>query len=102
MLDTDVRTSRAFEKASDAGKKTIQPKDVFDALADLEFSAFLPRVTAEHESEFKVLFLARSLAMRLEEIQNSSLVMILVRQQTRCNHCFLETEPPLRARAEIT
>lgn len=32
------------------GKKTIQPRDVLDAVKELEFEAFLPRLEAELQS----------------------------------------------------
>ena len=34
------------------GKKTIQPRDVLDAVKELEFEAFLPRLEAELQSTF--------------------------------------------------
>jgi DNA polymerase epsilon subunit 3 len=37
----------AAEHAARTGKKTVMPKDVFDAMTELEFSAFLPRLEAE-------------------------------------------------------
>ncbi|OCK85946.1 histone-fold-containing protein [Lepidopterella palustris CBS 459.81] len=40
-------TNAANENAMRAGKKTIQPKDVLDAVKELEFDAFLPRLEAE-------------------------------------------------------
>ena len=39
--------SSANENAQRLNKKTIQPKDVLDALADLEFAAFVPRCEGE-------------------------------------------------------
>ncbi len=35
-----------------ANKKTIQPQDVLDAIKELEFDAFLPRLEAELQSEY--------------------------------------------------
>jgi len=40
-------TSAAAEKALASGKKTVMPKDVFDAMKELEFASFLPRLEAE-------------------------------------------------------
>ncbi|KAF2869781.1 histone-fold-containing protein [Massariosphaeria phaeospora] len=40
-------TSTAAEYAARSGKKTVMPKDVFDAMHELEFEAFLPRLEAE-------------------------------------------------------
>ncbi|KAH6838989.1 hypothetical protein AA0119_g6608 [Alternaria tenuissima] len=40
-------TSAAAEKALASGKKTVMPKDVFDAMTELEFASFLPRLEAE-------------------------------------------------------
>ncbi|PSN73218.1 histone-fold-containing protein, partial [Corynespora cassiicola Philippines] len=40
-------TSCAAENAARSNKKTVMPKDVFDAMAELEFEAFLPRLEAE-------------------------------------------------------
>ncbi|KAH0565574.1 hypothetical protein GP486_001024 [Trichoglossum hirsutum] len=40
-------TAYANENAMKAHKRTIQPKDVLDALSELEFEAFLPRLEAE-------------------------------------------------------
>ncbi|KNG51288.1 histone-fold-containing protein [Stemphylium lycopersici] len=40
-------TSCAAEKALSSGKKTVMPKDVFDAMSDLEFAFMLPRLEAE-------------------------------------------------------
>ncbi|KAF2131423.1 histone-fold-containing protein [Dothidotthia symphoricarpi CBS 119687] len=40
-------TSAAAEHAQRSGKKTIMPKDVFDAMTELEFAAMLPRLEAE-------------------------------------------------------
>ncbi|KAI4707803.1 hypothetical protein J4E89_007431 [Alternaria sp. Ai002NY15] len=40
-------TSTAAEKALASGKKTVMPKDVFDAMTDLEFAFMLPRLEAE-------------------------------------------------------
>ncbi|CAN9158117.1 unnamed protein product [Alternaria alternata] len=37
----------AAEKALASGKKTVMPKDVFDAMTELEFASFLPRLEAE-------------------------------------------------------
>jgi len=37
----------AAEKAIASGKKTVMPKDVFEAMADLEFAFMLPRLEAE-------------------------------------------------------
>jgi DNA polymerase epsilon subunit 3 len=42
----------ANENALRAHKRTIQPKDVLDALSDLEFEGFLPRLEAELASTF--------------------------------------------------
>jgi DNA polymerase epsilon subunit 3 len=39
--------SSAAEKALASGKKTVMPKDVFDAMTELEFASFLPRLEAE-------------------------------------------------------
>ncbi len=39
--------SSAAEKALSSGKKTVMPKDVFDAMSDLEFAFMLPRLEAE-------------------------------------------------------
>ncbi|KAF2447611.1 histone-fold-containing protein [Karstenula rhodostoma CBS 690.94] len=40
-------TSTAAEHAARSGKKTVMPKDVFDALQELEFDFMLQRVEAE-------------------------------------------------------
>lgn len=40
-------TSAAAENAQRSGKKTIMPKDVFEAMVELEFAAMLPRLEAE-------------------------------------------------------
>ncbi|CAE7011262.1 hypothetical protein P3342_003387 [Pyrenophora teres f. teres] len=40
-------TSCAAEKAIASGKKTVMPKDVFEAMAELEFAFMLPRLEAE-------------------------------------------------------
>ncbi|EUC50209.1 hypothetical protein COCMIDRAFT_82516 [Bipolaris oryzae ATCC 44560] len=40
-------TSCAAEKALSNGKKTVMPKDVFDAMQELEFAFMLPRLEAE-------------------------------------------------------
>ncbi|KIW06903.1 uncharacterized protein PV09_02573 [Verruconis gallopava] len=40
-------SSHAQEQAQRMNKKTIQPKDVLDAIADIEFDMFLPRLEAE-------------------------------------------------------
>ncbi|KAF2785766.1 histone-fold-containing protein [Melanomma pulvis-pyrius CBS 109.77] len=40
-------TSCAAEHAARSNKKTVMPKDVFDAMHELEFEAFLPRLEAE-------------------------------------------------------
>ncbi|KAF2089017.1 histone-fold-containing protein [Saccharata proteae CBS 121410] len=40
-------TSHASDIASRQNKKTIQPRDVFEALKELEFEAFIPRVEGE-------------------------------------------------------
>ncbi|KAH9870398.1 hypothetical protein IAQ61_005873 [Plenodomus lingam] len=40
-------TSCAIEHAEQNGKKTVNPKDVFDAMTELEFDFFLPRLEAE-------------------------------------------------------
>ncbi|KAF2842472.1 histone-fold-containing protein [Patellaria atrata CBS 101060] len=40
-------SSHANEKAQSASKKTIQPKDIFDAIQELEFPDFIPRLEAE-------------------------------------------------------
>ncbi|KAF2094856.1 histone-fold-containing protein, partial [Rhizodiscina lignyota] len=40
-------SASANENALRSNKKTIQPRDVFDAVHDLEFDAFLPRLEAE-------------------------------------------------------
>lgn len=40
-------TSCAAEKALSSGKKTVMPKDVFDAMTELEFGFMLPRLEAE-------------------------------------------------------
>ncbi|KAF1956149.1 histone-fold-containing protein [Byssothecium circinans] len=40
-------TSCAAENAARSGKKTVMPKDVFDAMQELEFEFMLPRVEAE-------------------------------------------------------
>ncbi|KAI9782960.1 MAG: hypothetical protein M1839_004435 [Geoglossum umbratile] len=42
-----VFNNSANENALRAHKRTIQPKDVLDALSDLEFEGFLPRLEAE-------------------------------------------------------
>ena len=43
--------SSSSEIALSSGKKTINPRDVYAALQDLEFDSFLPRVKAEVESK---------------------------------------------------
>ncbi|KAF2422370.1 histone-fold-containing protein, partial [Tothia fuscella] len=40
-------TAHANESAQRANKKTIQPKDVMDAIAEIEFDSFLPRLEGE-------------------------------------------------------
>ncbi|KAI8936323.1 hypothetical protein NX059_006739 [Plenodomus lindquistii] len=40
-------TSSAIEYAERSGKKTVNPKDVFGAMTELEFDFFLPRLEAE-------------------------------------------------------
>lgn len=40
-----------------AHKRTIQPKDVLDALSEMEFEGFLPRLEAELASMFALFFL---------------------------------------------
>ncbi|KAH8731019.1 histone-fold-containing protein [Phaeosphaeriaceae sp. PMI808] len=40
-------TSCAAEHAARSGKKTVMPKDVFDAMIELEFDFMLPRLEAE-------------------------------------------------------
>ncbi|KAF2653870.1 histone-fold-containing protein [Lophiostoma macrostomum CBS 122681] len=40
-------TSHAAENAARSNKKTVMPKDVFDAMQELEFESFLPRLEAE-------------------------------------------------------
>ncbi|PVH98780.1 histone-fold-containing protein [Periconia macrospinosa] len=40
-------TSCAAENAARSGKKTVMPKDVFDAMHELEFEFMLPRLEAE-------------------------------------------------------
>lgn len=40
-------TNTSNENAVRGGKKTIQPRDVLDAVKELEFEAFLPRLEAE-------------------------------------------------------
>lgn len=40
-------TNTSNENAVRGGKKTIQPQDVLDAVKELEFEAFLPRLEAE-------------------------------------------------------
>ena len=40
-------TSCAAEHALRSGKKTVMPKDVFDAMTELEFDFMLPRLEAE-------------------------------------------------------
>ncbi|KAF2691258.1 histone-fold-containing protein [Lentithecium fluviatile CBS 122367] len=40
-------TSCAAEHAARSGKKTVMPKDVFDAMHELEFEFMLPRLEAE-------------------------------------------------------
>ncbi|KAF2452423.1 histone-fold-containing protein, partial [Lineolata rhizophorae] len=42
-------SSHANENASRTGKKTIQPRDVIEAINELEFEPFLPRLEAEAE-----------------------------------------------------
>lgn len=42
-----MRSGSANEQAQRMNKKTIQPKDVLDAIDDIEFDAFLPRLEAE-------------------------------------------------------
>jgi DNA polymerase epsilon subunit 3 len=42
-------SAHASEKATRMNKKTIHPKDVLEALQELEFDAFVPRCTAELE-----------------------------------------------------
>lgn len=37
----------AAENAARSNKKTVMPKDVFDAMQELEFESFLPRLEAE-------------------------------------------------------
>jgi hypothetical protein len=41
----------ANENSMRSNKKTIQPADVFDAIRDLEFEPFLPRLEAELKSK---------------------------------------------------
>ncbi|KAF2189674.1 histone-fold-containing protein [Zopfia rhizophila CBS 207.26] len=40
-------THHAHENAARSNKKTVMPKDIFDAMQELEFDAFLPRLEAE-------------------------------------------------------
>ncbi|KAF2018767.1 histone-fold-containing protein [Aaosphaeria arxii CBS 175.79] len=40
-------TSHAAENATRNGKKTVMPKDIFEAMQELELEAFLPRLEAE-------------------------------------------------------
>ncbi|KAF2266889.1 histone-fold-containing protein [Lojkania enalia] len=40
-------THHAQENAARSNKKTVMPKDVFDAMMELEFEGFLPRLEAE-------------------------------------------------------
>ncbi|ORY13754.1 histone-fold-containing protein [Clohesyomyces aquaticus] len=40
-------THHAAEHAARSNKKTVMPKDVFDAMQELEFDSFLPRLEAE-------------------------------------------------------
>ncbi|KAF2472102.1 histone-fold-containing protein [Lindgomyces ingoldianus] len=40
-------THYAAENAARSNKKTVMPKDVFDAMQELEFESFLPRLEAE-------------------------------------------------------
>jgi hypothetical protein len=47
-----LTTSSANENAQRSSKKTIQPKDVLDALTDLEFGSFVPRLEAELASKY--------------------------------------------------
>lgn len=49
------------------GKKTIQPRDVLDAVKELEFEAFLPRLEAELQSTLTMPLgnlLSRELTLR--------------------------------------
>jgi histone H3/H4 len=43
---------RSWENAIRGGKKTINPKDVLEAVKELEFEGFLPRLEAELYSTF--------------------------------------------------
>ncbi|KAF2120592.1 histone-fold-containing protein [Lophiotrema nucula] len=40
-------TANAAEHAARSGKKTVNPKDVFDAMREMEYESFLPRLEAE-------------------------------------------------------
>jgi len=44
--------THANDNAVRANKKTIQPKDIYDSIHDLDFDEFLPRLQAELESTF--------------------------------------------------
>ncbi|KAF2199943.1 histone-fold-containing protein, partial [Delitschia confertaspora ATCC 74209] len=53
-------TNQARENVERAGKKTIQPKDVLQAVTDLEFPGFLERLEAEVEKYTSTLYEKRT------------------------------------------
>jgi hypothetical protein len=70
--DGCLQVCSSNEHASAANRKTITPLDVFNALEDLEFPDFRPRLEAELASQFLQLIRITAMADLLFRIQRST------------------------------
>ena len=82
------------------GKKTIQPRDVLDAVKELEFEAFLPRLEAELQSTLTIppstIFPAGKLTLRRIQRDTMREAQLLPQKSPRSSKGESEPQRPRR------